>query len=811
MHRSSLPLDTDRGVSPVVGVAILLGVLLVLAAVLFGVTSGFNLNNTPEVAGVQFSADGTSGTVDSRLLSVANDDTDRVVLEADGKKKATLTDIGEEASFTAPSDDTRIVIVAVDEEDGNNRSVIGSYDPDIEGGTQVDFSQSDGDLSATLTNSRSNTDNVTVEWEEGGSTQTETISNEGETITISDADISNDTTVTVTEQPSGTVVTEYTYTTDGSTDSFSTAHTSAPNCGEVNITDDDSNGYYDIDSDYKLQCIQDFGLSENYELTQNIDASGTSEWNGGSSAVAGDAAAASTDAKGFDPIGDFTAGFEGELKGRDYTIKGMYINRPNQSAIGLFASADSGSIENVELQNVDIQGDANTAGLVGLARGTAIIRDSRATGSVDGGTDGGSAGLLVGRNNGNVENSYATGDVAGDTKVGILVGNNYGSIDSSYATGDVSGNAGIGGLVGLNEGDITNSNATANITGGEIGGLVGRSAGNIDNSYAAGNVTGSSNAGGLVGFSNGGSVENSYSTATVTGTQKVGGLVGDNRGDIANSYSTGDVTGTERVGGLVGSGDGNVQVYDSYATGDVTGADGGSGVRQFGGVAGIIEGGGSYSNVTTSSSVDITGSSDNARVGGFAGEVGKVDIESSSATGSVASDTGSFSTGGFVGAIGDNTTIDNSYTTVSLDANAGEVGGFVGSIGFQNSPSINNSYSRVDVDAAGSDEAGGFYGTVGSDATPSFRDVYAVGSVNGGTTGGFGGDSRGSPSYTDAYWDTDVASGQSSDVSGGDKSGITALSSSEMKGSSAESNMNFDFTNVWKTVTDDYPELQAQS
>ena len=65
------------------------------------------------------------------------------------------------------------------------------------------------------------------------------------------------------------------------------------------------------------------------------------------------------------------------------------------------------------------------------------------------------SGGLVGHNSvdGNIISSYAMVDVVGDSNTGGLVGLNEGGITNSYATGDISGSGdGSGGLAGLNQG-----------------------------------------------------------------------------------------------------------------------------------------------------------------------------------------------------------------------------------------------------------------------------------------------------------------------------------------------------------------------
>jgi len=181
---------------------------------------------------------------------------------------------------------------------------------------------------------------------------------------------------------------------------------------------------------------------------------------------------------GWLPVDPFTGSFDGQ----NYTITGLYIDRPGTNDIGLFGG-NCGEVRNVGVVNADVSGDTNVGGLVGLNRGTAV-------------------------------NSYATGDVSGDTNVGGLVGYNVGgTVENSYATGDVSGDTNVGGLVGWNGGTVTNSYATGDVSGGDygtVGGLLGLNLGTAVNSYATGNVSGDY-AGGLVGVDHGyGTVSNSF-------------------------------------------------------------------------------------------------------------------------------------------------------------------------------------------------------------------------------------------------------------------------------------------------------------
>ena len=304
-----------------------------------------------------------------------------------------------------------------------------------------------------------------------------------------------------------------------------------------------------------------------YELARNLDFNDADSYSSTANRIVW------TTGEGWQPIGtSFFDSFTGQFEGNGFTISNLMVNRGDTNGIGLFGHTASGSeIANVGLLNGDIRGDYNVGGLVGRSNGS--ITNSYATGTVIGSDD--YVGGLVGWNNGGtITNSYATGAVTGgDSVVGGLVGGGSGSITNSYATGSVTGSSSVGGLVGDDSGTITNSYATGSVTGTfYVGGLVGDGNGSITSSYATGSATGGSTVGGLVGDGNG-SITNSYATGSATGNGNwVGGLVGYNYGAITSSYATGSIRGyDDNVGGLVGWNDGGT-ITNSYATGSVTGS-----------------------------------------------------------------------------------------------------------------------------------------------------------------------------------------------------------------------------------------------
>ncbi|RLM53520.1 hypothetical protein DVK02_13685 [Halobellus sp. Atlit-31R] len=433
---------------------------------------------------------------------------------------------------------------------------------------------------------------------------------------------------------------------------------------------------YEVEHVYDLQRM-DLHLDDHFELQGDIDANGTSGWNGGA---------------GFDPVGQGTADttlFVGTFDGTGHTITGLTIDRGAEDYVGLFGHLYIGTVENVTVQNVSITGKRYVGGLVGISSNAATISASSVTGTLgtanrsgglvglnQGGTITGSTaavtisgdqevGGLIGYNlNGTIVASSATGDVDGSSDVGGLVGESEGAlaeINQSSAGGDVNGTTRVGGIVGYNHGGaaVNDSSATGAVTGGKnVGGLIGQNLGStVTTSSATGDVNGSIRVGGLVGYNYEGNITDSYATGGTNGSY-VGGLVGTSyAGALVDSYATGDVNGSDFAGGFLGFNDGG-DITTSYATGNVTGADY---------VGGLV--GSNYlgATVTTSyATADVDGAT---YVGGLVAEnADGADISGSYATGAVS---GTDTTGGVVG-LNDAGTISDSYwdigTTNQVDA-----------------------------------------------------------------------------------------------------------------------------------------------
>ena len=476
-----------------------------------------------------------------------------------------------------------------------------------------------------------------------------------------------------------------------------------------------------------------------YELTANLDL-----------LSAGDSVT------GWAPIGGasnaFAATFDGGAPG--FTVSNLTINNSSLDRVGLFGETGPGSVvRNVTLADVNITGRTSTGALVGRNNGS--ILDSSATGIVSGTEDtGGLVGAIVhpgGVIVGSTAGVSVTGRAAGQY-IGGLAGLNNGLIIDSRATGDVTGVKWVGGLVGSNDGtggvnSIRGSTAAGAVTGSGdlVGGLVGWNNGQISSSHATGTVTGSAYVGGLVGSNSGAGGVNRISGSTAAGAvtgsgNLVGGLVGWNNGPISSSHATGDVIGVKWVGGLVGSnnGAGGVnRISGSTADGVVTSTG-----DFAGGLVGWNNGPISGSHATG----DVSGGS---RVGGLVGSnydddawngraVALNEIEGSTAGGAV---TGTDSwVGGLVG--WNNGPISDSHATGTRVSGYEQVGGLVGTNENQTADGA-NTISRSTASAAVTATNLWVGGLVGWN-NGQISDSVATGTVSGvAYVGGLVGESEG--------------------------------------------------------------------
>jgi hypothetical protein len=147
-------------------------------------------------------------------------------------------------------------------------------------------------------------------------------------------------------------------------------------------------------------------------------------------------------------------GLNGTFDGQGYEIRDLFIDRRDESDVGLFGVVDKGGvIKDIGAVNVTVIGEYYIGALVGRNRGT--VSNSYSIGNVTGEQWG--VGGLVGVNHGTMNNSYSTCNVIGNGAIGGLAGYNDFTVSNSYSTGDVTGSYDIGGLVGVNNATVSNS------------------------------------------------------------------------------------------------------------------------------------------------------------------------------------------------------------------------------------------------------------------------------------------------------------------------------------------------------------------
>lgn len=470
--------------------------------------------------------------------------------------------------------------------------------------------------------------------------------------------------------------------------------------------------------------------------------------------------------------------FFGSFDGQNHTIDNLYIYRPLDFYVGLFGSVKNATFKNLTLSNVDITAYEEVGALVGIIGGAddSLIQNVTSSGVIN---------LNNNTQDGFIDASYA-GGLVGETSVTTLIDNSSSSVNI-YANSGADASYYIGGLVGANNGEITNSFATGTIIAGDdgsdIGGLVGDNYGTISNSYATGNITVGdqtdydSEIGGFAGY-NSGTIIDSHSTGNVVvGSEGyyVGGFVGYNdssegSGNISGSYAAGSVTvgtvnaedsiyGGYYVGGFAGYNDSTI--VGSHATGEVISGDYSEYV---GGFVGYTES--DISDAYATGAVTVGNTSND--IGGFAGNLYGASLDRVYATGNVTTGDASYNIGGLVGNLagsGGVTIINESYATGNVGVSSeGDYTYYVGGlVGYMEYGEIHKSFATGDV--VGGEGVGGFLGY--ASYAGIINDNFATGSVSGTTQiGGFIGDAYDGIDEIQRNYATGSVSGTSSYVAG---------------------------------------------
>ncbi len=519
------------------------------------------------------------------------------------------------------------------------------------------------------------------------------------------------------------------------------------------------------------------------------------------------------DTDGWDPIGEDGEEFTGDFDGQGHVIRGLYICRGSETNVGLFGYVDEGTIQNLGLVNVDVTGDKNVGGLVGRNQGT--VSNSYARGEVSGNSEyiGGLIGYCMW--GGIVEKSYADVIVEGDgaTQVGGLVGEHRydeSEIRDSYSTGDVSGDSSVGGLVGRNSYDaaVINSYSTGQVSG-TSGGLIGnlfQSNDPITDSYWDTETSGIDTSAGGEGKTTSEMMQEGTFPWDHTDTWAMAGYpqlqwqhtieittveeLQLMKLDLDACYTLmNDLDFSEHVGwenhGLIWNHGAGFQLISTF-----TGTFDGQGHtilnlyidRPDTNDIGLFGETGSISVIENIGLIDadVTGNRD---VGVLVGE-NHGEILNSSTSGVVTGDYfGTTTDSGVGGSVGENRgTIQRSYSDVTVEGGSRYVGGLVG----RSYDEIIDSYAIGNVSDANS-YAGGLVGYL----TGTIKNSYSTGSVDGTSTGGLVGHDW-SGSTIDSYWNTET-SGQS------DSSGGQGRTTEEMTLEYHDNTYgSWDFADIWR-------------
>ncbi|NPD47893.1 MULTISPECIES: GLUG motif-containing protein [unclassified Lentimicrobium] len=269
---------------------------------------------------------------------------------------------------------------------------------------------------------------------------------------------------------------------------------------------------------------------ENWVLEADIDASETATWNGG---------------LGLSPIGDSPTEFgvrqqipfSGTFDGQGYVISNITINRPSEPYVGFFGQTINGTVENLGLENITVNGYRYVGGLIGYSSEGSQIANCFTSATIEATEYGGG---LIGLTFLNVEvsDSYSTGTVSVNKWGGGFVGDNYNycHITNCWADVDVSGSDYLGGFASQNRWFST-----------------------INSCYSLGDVVATYDySGGFVGINEDGVIRNSFSAGNITGSIIIGGFAGQSwmsentETGIYSSYATGQVDAQDAAGGLIG-------------------------------------------------------------------------------------------------------------------------------------------------------------------------------------------------------------------------------------------------------------------
>lgn len=214
------------------------------------------------------------------------------------------------------------------------------------------------------------------------------------------------------------------------------------------------------------------------------------------------------------------------------------------------------------ISGLTVTSSAAPSGLFGQLLSGGIIRDLTLEGTVAPSGDGSTAGGLVGKNDGLIQNCRFTGTVTAKSAVGGLVGLNGagGTIADCVSMGGVTGSSMTGGIAGKNEGliqhcenqsfvNIESADPNLNLEGLNLRGLLSSA-----EDYSLSLINVATDTGGITGYSSG-TVIGCVNRGTVGYPHigyNVGGIIGRNAGYAEQCRNEGEIQGRRDIGGIAG-------------------------------------------------------------------------------------------------------------------------------------------------------------------------------------------------------------------------------------------------------------------
>jgi len=279
------------------------------------------------------------------------------------------------------------------------------------------------------------------------------------------------------------------------------------------------------ESPYEIATVADlykirFYNDKYFILTNDIDFNGT-------------IFAMSEGRSGWDPIGTISAPFVGNIDGKGFSLKNLYVNLPENTGVGLFAAIDNSNIRNINFDNAFVSCLSSGGALAGSAT-LSEVSGINVSGRINGESN--NIGGIVGNDiNGIIKQCSSESTVAGNENVGGIAGSSQ-IIEACFSRSDVKGRSFIGGITGENSLRISMCRSESTV-----------------NAYQK--------AGGIAGAGESIVFSSNYGTVSVS-EGYAAGIVGYSDGTIAYSYNLGLIKGNELVYGI-----GGYQIFQCYSAG----------------------------------------------------------------------------------------------------------------------------------------------------------------------------------------------------------------------------------------------------